>query len=202
LFIAEGDTQRPIRPRDVFVLVRGHWDATRAANALQQVGVPFTFYKQDGLFQTAEAWDVRDVLAAVADPHDRGARMRALSTPFFGVEWRELREYTELSGGHPLTERLFAWHQLAVHERYAALFHRLLHDSGLVERALFLEETERALCNYQHILEVLLEQSGRRRLALHETLELLDRFIRGAEAPEGGRARCSACPTSAMRCRS
>jgi exodeoxyribonuclease V beta subunit len=194
LFIAEGDTQRPIRPRDVFVLVRGHWDATRAANALQQVGVPFTFYKQDGLFQTAEAWDVRDVLAAVADPHDRGARMRALSTPFFGVEWRELREYTELSGGHPLTERLFAWHQLAVHERYAALFHRLLHDSGLVERALFLEETERALCNYQHILEVLLEQSGRRRLALHETLELLDRFIRGAEAPEGGEGTVQRLP--------
>ncbi|MCA9525463.1 MAG: UvrD-helicase domain-containing protein [Myxococcales bacterium] len=178
--------RRPIRPQDVFVLCRGNWDAQLAADALDRVGVPYAFYKQDGLFQTMEAQDVRDVLAAVADPHDRSARMRALATPFFAVPWARLRDYRELAGGHPITERLFAWHQLATQERFAALYHRVLHESGLVERALFLEETERALCNYQHILEVLLEQGGRRRLSLAETLELMDRFILGTEQPEGG----------------
>ncbi|MEZ4464368.1 MAG: UvrD-helicase domain-containing protein [bacterium] len=177
--------RRPIQPHDVFVLCRGNWDAQLAADALERVGVPYAFYKQDGLFQTTEAQDVRDVLAAVADPHDRSARMRALATPFFAVPWARLRDFRELAGGHPITERLFAWHQLATQERFATLYHRVLHESGLVERALFLEETERALCNYQHILEVLLEQGGRRRLSLAETLELMDRFIQGTEQPEG-----------------
>lgn len=179
------DGLRAIRAGDVFVLVRGHWDAVDAAAALRRAGVPYAFYKQEGLFQSNEAKDLLDVLAAVADPHNRGARLKAWATPFFGIPWGTLGRYRELPGGHPLTERLHAWHQLGEQERFASLFHQMLHNSGLVERELFLSDDDRALTNYQHILEMLLEAGGRRRLSLSELVELLQRYIERTEMPEG-----------------
>lgn len=195
LFIKEGNgKRRKIGPSDVYVLVRGGWDAVDAASALRARGIPYAFYKQEGLFQTREARDVREVLQAIREPQSRSARMRAFATPFFAIDWAGLRDYAELPGGHPLLERLYSWAQLGVHERFATLFHRLMHESGLVERALFLDETERELCNYQHILEVLLEHVARRKLSLAECVELLDRFIDGTEMPEGGQSNVQRLP--------
>lgn len=195
LFIKDGDAPRqPIRPKDVYVLVRGGYDAVDVADALRVRGIPYAFYKQEGLFQTREARDVREVLAAVLDPHARSARMRALATPFFAIDWAGLRDFADLPGGHPLLERIYGWAQLGVNERFATLFHRLMHHSGLVERALFLDDTERELCNYQHIFEVLLEHVARRKLSLAECIELLDRFIDGTEMPEGGQSNVQRLP--------
>lgn len=195
LFIKHGDQPRQqIRPKDVYVLVRGGYDAVDASKALRERGIPYAFYKQEGLFQTREARDVREMLAAVLDPHARSARMRALATPFFAIDWAGLRDYADLPGGHPLLERIYGWAQLGLHERFATLFHRLMHESGLVERALFLDDTERELCNYQHIFEVLLEHVARRKLSLSECIELLDRFIDSTEMPEGGQSNVQRLP--------
>ncbi|MCA9547545.1 MAG: UvrD-helicase domain-containing protein, partial [Myxococcales bacterium] len=180
-----GQGRRRLTPKDVFVLVRGRWDAVDAARALREAGVPHAFYKQEGLFQSTEAHDLRDVLAAVADPQRRSARLKAFATPIFGVPWRELDRYRGLAAGHPLVERLHAWRQLGEQERYPELFHQILHGSGLMERELFLRADDRPLVNYQHILEMLLQAATARRLALPEVVDLLQRYIDRAEQPEG-----------------
>ena len=191
----EPSDRRPLTAGDVFILVRTGWEAVDAAEQLRRAGVPYSFYKQEGLFQTPEASDVLDVLTAVARPQDRAARLRAFATPFFGVPWRELTSYRALPGGHPLLERLHDWKLLAEREQHAALYHALLHDSGLMERELFLRDTERELTNYQHIIEVLLEVGAARRLSLTETLALLRRYVEGSEAPEGGDGNTQRLPT-------
>ena len=71
-----------------------------------------------------------------------------ITTPFFGVPWREVYHYNNLPPGHHRLERLLAWHQLAFQGRYGALFYELLHHSGLSERELFFAESERELTNY------------------------------------------------------
>ena len=67
-------------------------------------------HQQEGLFGTPEALDVRDVLAAVVEPHARAARLKAFATPFFGVEWAVISGYRALPGDHPFIARLFEWH--------------------------------------------------------------------------------------------
>lgn len=185
LTLVEGETRRTIRPRDVFVLVRTGWDARDVAEALRAAGVPHCIYRQEGLFQTAEARDVRDVLRAVADPQAPDKRLRAFATPFFGVPWADLGRYREAAAGHPFTERLHAWQRLAELERYGALFQAMLHESGLVARELLFADSERELANYQHILEILLEVAVARGLSIDEVGDLVDRYRQQLEAPEG-----------------
>ena len=66
-FGPQGEAKR-IEARDIFVLTATNKEAREVSRALRNEEVPFAFYKQDGLFQTAEARDVHDLLAAIVDP--------------------------------------------------------------------------------------------------------------------------------------
>ena len=51
---------------------------------------PAVVYGQEGLYETDEARHVRDLLRAIADPHDPAKRLRAWLTPFFALPIAEL----------------------------------------------------------------------------------------------------------------
>ncbi len=66
LMIHEHDAPpRRVTPKDVFVLTRTRQESAEIGEYLREAGVPFAFYKQDGLFQTPEASSTVDVLRAV-----------------------------------------------------------------------------------------------------------------------------------------
>ena len=121
--------------------------------------MPFAFYKQDGLFQTDEARDVRDLLAAIDAPGDPGRRGRAWITPFFAVPLAALPDLDDPPDSHPLVKRLTDWKELAGRRRFETLFAKILDDSGVIRRELFLKDDERALTNYLHLFEILLEDA-------------------------------------------
>lgn len=177
--------RRALEWKDVYVLTYARWEGELLAGYLREEGVPFAFYKQDGLFQTDEAGHVADLLAAVADPRDRAKRLAAWRTPFFGLSREELAACQDLDGDHPLLRRLGEWHALAERGDYEALFRRIVGESGLVRRELFLEDDERALTNVLHLLELLLEESGRARRTLRELVLVLRSWIDQSRAPGG-----------------
>ncbi|MGH7932367.1 MAG: UvrD-helicase domain-containing protein [Candidatus Binataceae bacterium] len=189
--IAEPDAKteepisRTVRPRDVFVLTRTRRESEEIGGYLREAGVPFAFYKLEGLFQTREAHHVLDVLRAIEDPHDRSRRLRAWASPFFALPHRALATLGDVSTTHPLNERLYEWRVLAESERFADLFNRLLHESGLVDRELFLSDGERELTNYLHVFELLLEQTMAKRLSLAEIIALLEDYTAQRDQPPG-----------------
>lgn len=185
LTIEDRGATKPVGAGDVFILTRSNNESVLVARQLRRAGVPYAFYKQDGLFQTFEAADIRDALAAVAEPADAALRMRAWASPFFGVPWGELAAYRDVPGTHPLFADLLAWHELAKRERFHELFERMLNDSGLIRREIFFEESERARTNYEHIFEVLLQTVSERRCSLAELARLLTRWMAELEAPGG-----------------
>ncbi|HJL25621.1 MAG TPA: 3'-5' exonuclease, partial [Polyangiaceae bacterium LLY-WYZ-15_(1-7)] len=196
LRIVEKGRTRRVGYADVFVLTRNAREAEAIAEALARHGVPHAFYKQDGLFDTQEARDVLDVLRAVADPSDRSARLRAWLTPFFAVPLSSLAACRDLDPQHPLVARLFRLRQLAERHDGAGLLRALVEESGLVRRLLFLDSTgrgresasgdgERALTNIQHVIEVLLEESGGRR-GVDELVARLEAFVEGRAEPMSG----------------
>ena len=77
-------------PHEVFVLTRIRKESQTIAAALAARGVPAVVYGQEGLYETDEAREVRDLLRAIADPHDPGKRLRAWLTPFFALPITEL----------------------------------------------------------------------------------------------------------------
>jgi exodeoxyribonuclease V beta subunit len=174
---------RRVEAKDIYILTRTGAEAVEIGGYLREQGVPFAFYKKEGLFQTAEAYDVLDVLNAIAEPESQSKRLKAWISPFFAVPYRDLFERTEPTAGHPFYELLYEWTSIAEQERFDILFDQLLHRSGLVSRELFFSAGERELTNYLHIFEILLEQALKESLSLRETISRLESFITGAALP-------------------
>ena len=97
-----------------------------------------------------------DLLQAIADPRDRSKRFRAWLTPFFGLSLSDLKACKDIPGDHPLLNRIVGWKALADTKEYEELFTRILEESGILRRELFLSDSERAITNYLHLFEILL----------------------------------------------
>ena len=184
LLLHDGEKQRRLGQGDVFVLTRKDREARELGHILRARGIPVAFYKQDGLFQTPEAFHVLDLLRAIASPSDLSACRKAWITPFFALSLPEIERADAVPPEHPWLARLIAWKALADARDYERLFARILDESGLVRRQLLLAPSERELTNYQHLFEVLLQEAQRVREGLDGLARTLDGWIRGVrEAP-------------------
>ncbi|HEX8791788.1 MAG TPA: UvrD-helicase domain-containing protein [Polyangiaceae bacterium] len=167
----------PLGHRDVFVLTRTKAEGRAVAACLRAAGVPHAFYKEEGLFQTDEAKEIRALLDAVDAPHDRARRLAAWMTPFFGLPLGDVERARDLPATHPYVARLGAWKALADARDFDRLFESLVRDSGVVRRELFFADGERDLTNYLHVFELLLEQTRRGHCTLRDLVHLLTGLI-------------------------
>ncbi len=179
----EGGATRRIGYSDMHVLVRNAREADALAAALRRHGVPHAFYQQEGLFETTEADHLLALLQAIAEPDDRAARLRAWTTPFFAVPLERLGACRELDPSHPLLTTLRAWRRRA--ERHdPSLLPSLLEETGLARRLLFRGD-ERALTNYEHLIELLLAETGGP-TGIEEVVSRLEAFTTGRAEPLAG----------------
>lgn len=188
LRMKDGRGVHRIAHREIYVLCSSNSEARKIGEVLREEGVPIAFLKQDGLLQTDEAQDLLEVLAAIADPADDSKRLKAWLTPFFGLTLTSIEAARELPPSHPLVQRLYDWKAVADARNFAALFSRLFDESGVVRRLILTERGERALTNYLHLSELLLEAQGEGGRSLQELLALLARWIDGSLPVEGQEA--------------
>ncbi len=171
---------RPVGPDDIYMLTRSGTEARKLAKYLRELDVPFAFYKEEGLFQSAEARHVLDLLHAIDDPSRRANRFRAWSTPFFDVPFERLAECAHLPETDPLVKTLLDWHELAKQGRFERLFASVLDDSGVVRREIFRGPSERELTNILHLFEILLEEVHRERASTADLIVKLHTLIENA----------------------
>lgn len=178
-----GDDLKPLKPRDIFILTRKEQEGRDLSEFLRDEGIPFAFYKQEGLFQTREAEHIRDLLLAVEAPLDNSRRFKAWLTPFFSVPIERLLLCRDLPETEPLVRKLILWHDMARRRDFEGLFSDILSGSGLICRELFLRDTEREITNYTHIFEILLEEATASGCELPEINRALQGFIGGTGRP-------------------
>ncbi len=174
---------RALDYRDLFVLTRTGREGREIGKALRAAGVPHAFYKEDGLFQTQEARDLRALLFAIDDPDDAARRVAAWLTPFFGLPLAEVERARGLSAAHPLLARLYVWKGLADARDFDRLFQSVVRDSGFVRREIFFAEGERDLTNTLHLLEVLTERARGGRATLRDLVQELSGLIAKTRLP-------------------
>ena len=180
------DPDRPspaLRPEDVFVLVSKAREGRIMAQALKARGIPCAVYRQDGLFDGPEAEACRDLLLAIESPFDEARRARALLGPFFGLSLAEAERARDLPEGHPILGRLFSWKDLALKGRFGELFSRVVADSGLSQRLLFLDARQRTLTNLLHILELLQQEALSGHCTLADLAIQVQRWIDDVDRP-------------------
>jgi exodeoxyribonuclease V beta subunit len=174
---------RPIEHRDVFVLTRTRFESVEVGEALRAARVPHAFYKEEGLFQTDEARDLRAVLGAIDEPDHPARRIEAWLTPFFGLPLTEVERARNLPATHPLVARLHAWKAIAEARDFDRLFESLVSDSGVVRRELFFADGERELTTTTHLLETLVERARGGRTTLADLVLELSGLIAKTRLP-------------------
>ena len=174
---------RAIDASDVFVLTRSASEGDEVGDALRARGIPYTFFRKDGLFATDEAKDVLDVLRALVSPRDRRARLRAYATAIFAVPLASLADAAELPAEHGVRRAFDRLVWLARARELAPLLRAIVDETGLAQRELYLHATERRLTNYLHVLDVLLTLSHRGGLSLRDLAQHLAELVSGRARP-------------------
>jgi exodeoxyribonuclease V beta subunit len=82
----DGDTPRPLLPRDMAVLVRVHDEAAAVRRALADVGVPAVSAGRGSLYAGPQARSLLALLLALAAPGDERRLRAALATRLFGFD--------------------------------------------------------------------------------------------------------------------
>jgi exodeoxyribonuclease V beta subunit len=174
----------PVPLEEIHVLTRANSESQQVAATLRARGIPHVLYNQEGLYKTAEAAHVRDLLAAIEDPRDPARRLRAALTPFFGHTLDDLPALAAFPAAHPLEERLSGWNALADTRDWARLFDGIFDESGVARRELLAGGSARRLTNYEHLFDVLRRLGAQAPLSLGEFVRHLTALISSLLTPE------------------
>ncbi|MCG6893463.1 MAG: UvrD-helicase domain-containing protein, partial [Desulfobacteraceae bacterium] len=170
----KGGERRSLHFGDICILVRSRSEAFLVEMELADRGIPYSFYKKPGLFQSEEALYLSMVFRAVADPGSLPDLKKAMLTPFFGLSPADLMEVENLSTDHPVRRLVHGWYELAAHRRWGRLFQSLIEDSGLLFRTAASRYRDRILTNYRQIFEHLTDEAYRKNLDFRGLSSRLD----------------------------
>ncbi|MFB6346973.1 MAG: UvrD-helicase domain-containing protein [bacterium] len=175
----DGDEAKPLEAGDIFVLVTSGREAELVSRYLRAEDVPYSFYKQEGLFTSDQARHFLSVLKAVLKPGDRSRRLLAWNSPFFNVPLTDLeRTDDRIDEEHPLFQRLIEWNEVAESGDVGRLIHSMLHDSGILRRVIYRNPGERAYSNYQQLGETFIDWWRNESLSTEEITTRLGQFVR------------------------
>lgn len=181
---ARKSTWRRVDASDIFVLTNSNAESHEIGRMMKARGIPYSFYRQGGLFDSPEALDILAILQGIAHPNRRDKRRAAYRSPFFAVPIRELADFDDSRAGEEARSRLNSLQKIAQNGQFTRLFRKVLDGSGVLLREILLGEGERALTNYQHIFETLGEQAAQGQQSLEELIAWLARKIDGSNTEQ------------------
>ena len=167
---------------DVGILVPTKKDANYILSKLEMAAIPATFYKQVGVFQSREAYEILYVLEALADPNYTSNLRKALLTRFFG---RNLLNVGSFSIDDPLYQRFQDWVDLASNQKWPQLFRSMLAIDEFINAAANNESNwQRWRTNYEQIFEYLVEKLLSNRSDIVGAIAIMKELMRQDSLPE------------------
>ena len=148
------DSDAPIEPGDVAVLVRTNKNAARVRDALEAVDVPAVINGAGSVFGTEPAREWLRLLEAIERPaYPPRARSAAL-TLFLGWSTEEVAAADD-DAWEAVHRRLHHWARVLRAKGVASLIEAITLEEGLPGRVLALADGERRLTDLRHVAELL-----------------------------------------------
>jgi exodeoxyribonuclease V beta subunit len=170
---------RRISPGDIAVLTRTNRECLEMQEHLGKRGIPSSIRKQEGLFRSAEAWDLRVFLDAVDHPRDPGRLRLFLGCGLAGKNYREIPEMTDAE--YESWQALFIRLNRLFEEGFAVLCRVAFSELDVLSKWIALPGGERRAANLHRIFEIVNERQSRMDLSLAECVEQIDRWIEEAD---------------------
>ncbi len=161
--VRTGDTDAPVSPGDIAVLVRTNAQASRVRDALEAAGVPAVIAGAGSVFETAAATDWLALLRAVERPSAPAPVAAAALTDLIGWDAATLADAgdAELEDLH---RRLHEMGDTLRHAGVAGLLERIAAEDDLAGRVLARTDGERTLTDLRHVAQLLHAAGHRDRL--------------------------------------
>jgi exodeoxyribonuclease V beta subunit len=176
--LASGATYdgRPVRARDVAVIVESHRDARACRDALAAAGVPAVYTGDTDVFASQAAADWQCLLEAFEQPGRSGLVRAAAASMFFGRTAAELAADDEQTDSltDEVAETLRRWADHARARGIAAVL-EAAYVAGMARRVLAWRGGERHLTDVEHLTQLLHEVAHREGHGLPALLQWLRR---------------------------
>ncbi len=169
-----------LEPRHIAVLASTNAQAASVQEALRARRVPSVLYSSANIFNTREAQELRNVLAAVVQPGNERLVRAALSSDALGRTGNDLDELSrdELRWETELL-RFQQHHEIWRDRGFIQMLHQLAASHGVRQRLLSYPDGERRLTNFLHLAELLHTACAEQRLGMNGLLKWLGQQMQG-----------------------
>jgi exodeoxyribonuclease V beta subunit len=157
---APAGTMKDLDGGDICILVEKRKTAKRIEQRLRECNIPFSIYRQPGLYQSDEAFHLRAMLDFLARPNDEQALRTALLSRFMAVPLERIETH-EGASDQTLLRLRDALLTLCERRRWGQLFEALVLDTGLWWREAAEADGDRRMANFRQLFDDLLEAAGR-----------------------------------------
>ena len=170
---------KPVKARDIAVIVEKHKDGRACFDALAEAGIPAVYTGDSDIFDSDACDDWLALLEAFDQPHRSGVVRAAASTMFFGKSAEELA-----AGGDSLTdsvaETIREWADHAREVGISAVL-EAAQLGGMSDRVLSWDGGERYLTDMAHVTQLMQDVAHRE----HFTLPALRDWLRNRREERG-----------------
>lgn len=158
--------------RDMCILVRGHADADKAREILTEAKIPFSIYKEQGIYASAEAEALLALFDFLSVPSRRGRLEALLLTPLFGYRPKQIEARLKQED-HDFASRMAVWQELVAKKKWCKFFECIMNDTLLAHPSKDDSDFDRRWSATRQILDKLLEQVGRKAQTIDEFADAL-----------------------------
>jgi exodeoxyribonuclease V beta subunit len=183
--LLDGDARlgdRALAPRDLTLLVNDRIEAELLRGALAAAGVASVWQSREPVFATAEARDLRLLLAAALEPRDERAVRAALASRTLGLPLDRLHAETLVDDGawQAHLDRFTGYHELWRGGGVMSFLGAVLADYAVPDRLLREPDGARRLTDLRHLGELLQLRAAE----LGSMHRLLRWYVRQLEDPQ------------------
>lgn len=172
---------RPVRSRDIAVLVRNRFEAADIQSALTEISINSVFISRDSVFETREAQDLAAIMLAISSPRNTGLLKAALITQTMGMDAQALHQLSNQDDHWSNTIEAFEGYRSLWKARgFMPMFHHLIHEQEIASRLLSSPMGNRPLTNLMQLSE-LIHLESQRHAGIENTLRWFDTQISSSD---------------------
>jgi exodeoxyribonuclease V beta subunit len=176
----------PLHYGHIAFLFRNRKDALYLMTKLKEEQVPYSFYKEEGVFQSEECLHILTLLKAIDDPGhlDRNI-ISALITFFFNWSTKEIESADRMNDSRGHFNLFDEWSALAEEKKWGPLINSIRRKTRIDTMLPLMEGGDRKFANLRQIMDWFLEYSASHSGGLTDHTLMLESLFNGeAKAPE------------------
>lgn len=170
---------------DIAILVESKNQGLLIQQFLKRKSIPYSYYKERGIYQSPEAYQVKNIFECLLDPNRPSSYRKLLLCDLFQIHPSYLTNFDEHSIESYEKSIIDKWKNLVQVKKFAELFRSIEQDTKILwNQKDYNIIWERKITNYRQIFNKLLQFQIKNRSDLRELSQELEKMIQDLKSEE------------------